>query len=368
MDSTTKSIKFNLLPLTNSKKERLYQLSTKFKQVYNKTSILLPSILDRRQAKARTVLNQWRKDITKNIDIHAQTAQEAMELARSNYLSSIQNKNTDKKPELTKNIISFHNQSWHFENHNGTTYISIPVEKNGIRYNKIWLPIKRSSYYNDIISKNIKFGAGQLDLDNEYFITTITTETNKIEYTPETFIGIDLGLNNLATLAVLDKDKKVIHTKFWNGKETRHTRKQFDNYRQEVSKISRLDLVKKTKGRESKWMHYINHCISKEIVEIAKQYPNSIIIMEDLHKFTKLKWNFFQLREMILYKSKKNNILTKLINPKNTSITCNKCGNIDKESRNGLNFKCTKCNYQLHADLNAAINIANLSKLSLYPL
>ena len=109
MDSTTKSIKFKLLPITISKKKRLQQLSDRFKEVYNKTSILLPSISDRRQSKARIILNQWRKDITKNIDIHAQTAQEAMELARSNYLSSIQNKNTDKKPELTKNIISFHN-------------------------------------------------------------------------------------------------------------------------------------------------------------------------------------------------------------------------------------------------------------------
>ncbi len=360
METTTKSIKFKLLSLTKSKNTRLQRLVDKFKLVYNNTSILLPSISDRRQTKARTTLNQWRKDITKNIDIHVQTAQEAMELARSNYLSSIQNKNTDKKPELTKNIISFHNQSWHFEKYNGTIYVSIPVEKVGNKYNKIWLPIKRSYYYNNIISNNIKFGSGQLDLDNEYFITTITTETNKIEYIPEIFIGIDLGLNNLATLSILDKDKKVLKTKFWNGKETRHTRKKFDEYRKEVSKINRLDLVKKTKGRESKWMHYVNHCISKEIVELSKQYKNPIIIMEDLHKFTKLKWNFFQLREMIMYKSKMNQIQIKLINPKNTSITCNNCGNIDKESRSGLSFKCTACNYQLHADLNAAINICNI--------
>lgn len=46
------------------------------------------------------------------------------------------------------------------------------------------------------------------------------------------------------------------------------------------------------------------------------------------------------------------------INPAYTSITCNKCGLVDKKSRvNQSIFKCTGCGNTLNADLNAALNI-----------
>ena len=49
------------------------------------------------------------------------------------------------------------------------------------------------------------------------------------------------------------------------------------------------------------------------------------------------------------------------VNPINTSITCNKCGSIDKESRcNKSLFHCTNCNYRTNADMNAAKNILRI--------
>lgn len=35
------------------------------------------------------------------------------------------------------------------------------------------------------------------------------------------------------------------------------------------------------------------------------------------------------------------------------------CGHIDKDSRNGENYHCVSCSYEIDADLNAAININN---------
>ena len=39
-----------------------------------------------------------------------------------------------------------------------------------------------------------------------------------------------------------------------------------------------------------------------------------------------------------------------------TSQTCSKCGSSHKESRNGEDFMCVECKYEIDADLNAAIS------------
>jgi hypothetical protein len=54
------------------------------------------------------------------------------------------------------------------------------------------------------------------------------------------------------------------------------------------------------------------------------------------------------------------------VNPAYTSITCSVCGVIDKQSRvNRASFRCTSCNSELHADFNAAVNIARKGQESL---
>jgi transposase len=54
------------------------------------------------------------------------------------------------------------------------------------------------------------------------------------------------------------------------------------------------------------------------------------------------------------------------INPAYTSITCSFCGVIDKRSRvNRAAFRCTSCKRELHADINAAHNIARKGQESL---
>ncbi|WP_139203358.1 zinc ribbon domain-containing protein, partial [Thermoflavimicrobium dichotomicum] len=35
-----------------------------------------------------------------------------------------------------------------------------------------------------------------------------------------------------------------------------------------------------------------------------------------------------------------------------------KCGHREKANRDGIQFRCKKCGYTCHADLNGAINIA----------
>ncbi|MFA9428546.1 zinc ribbon domain-containing protein [Natronorubrum sp. A-ect3] len=46
------------------------------------------------------------------------------------------------------------------------------------------------------------------------------------------------------------------------------------------------------------------------------------------------------------------------VNPRDTSVTCRKCGQTNREFRDGVDFECTRCGYEVHADVNAGINLA----------
>ena len=70
-------------------------------------------------------------------------------------------------------------------------------------------------------------------------------------------------------------------------------------------------------------------------------------------------WSFYQLKSFISYKAKLQGIPIELVDCRNTSRTCSKCGCIDKKNRSTRdNFKCISCGFTAYADSNAAINIA----------
>ena len=74
-------------------------------------------------------------------------------------------------------------------------------------------------------------------------------------------------------------------------------------------------------------------------------------------------WGMFI--NMLKYKSNYygNNLVE--VDPKFTSQTCYICKHIDKNSRQGEIFQCTKCGYVNDADVNAAKNILEKGRIIL---
>ncbi|KXA90694.1 hypothetical protein AKJ61_00195 [candidate division MSBL1 archaeon SCGC-AAA259B11] len=68
-------------------------------------------------------------------------------------------------------------------------------------------------------------------------------------------------------------------------------------------------------------------------------------------------WAFRQLQKFIEYKAVEKGIRVEYVDPENTSKTCSRCGHISRNNREGLDFVCEECGYELHADLNGARNI-----------
>ena len=71
------------------------------------------------------------------------------------------------------------------------------------------------------------------------------------------------------------------------------------------------------------------------------------------------KWNLGLWRKAIEQKCEANCVCLHQVEPKYTSQTCPRCGNVDKGNREGMLFRCTSCGYEANADLNASINILN---------
>jgi len=205
---------------------------------------------------------------------------------------------------------------------------------------------------------------GQVDLiyvNKEFYLMATVNSPEKPPIETDDFLGVDLGVYNLATDSA--------GTKF-SGKKVEGVRRSYRKRRaslQSKGTKSAKRRLKKMSGKEKRFKRDINHQISKRIVEKAEG-TSSCIVLEDLKGIKERSkrlgkymrsliggWSFYQLRQFIEYKAALEGIPVVIINPVNTSIECSKCGYIDKENRKTQSeFKCVKCKHNEHADLNAA--------------
>ena len=177
------------------------------------------------------------------------------------------------------------------------------------------------------------------------------------------FLGVDVGINNIAVTS---------NRRFFNAKQIKRKKLMFKRLRAKLqSKGTRSSrrLLKKISGRENRWMTWINHNISKQIVDCEE----GTIVMENIKGIRKQRkgrrlnywlsnWSYFQLQSFVEYKAiSKGKRFTK-VSPYMTSQTCSRCGQVGSRSKSF--FKCPHCGYTLNADLNASFNLAKHNSMS----
>jgi putative transposase len=176
------------------------------------------------------------------------------------------------------------------------------------------------------------------------------------------FLGVDLGIVNLAATS---------DGILYSGGQTEEVRKHYVDLRGRLQSVGTKNSkrhLKKLSGKERRFKKNTNHVISKQIVNQAEKALKAIAI-EDLGNFKKTvrrdqrdqfgKWAFGELSNFICYKAAIKGIPVIKVDPRNTSITCPKCGNIDKNNRKSQSeFICNICGFSGNADIITAINIA----------
>jgi len=180
-------------------------------------------------------------------------------------------------------------------------------------------------------------------------------------------IGVDLGITDLAVTLKGDT---------YSGSEVKRVRNHYAQLRadlqRKVSKGTRSsrrrcrELLKRLSGKEHRFQKWVNHVISKNMVQRAKE-TKSAIALEDLSGIRQTSnrrikllhtWAFYQLREFVSYKALAAGVPVILVEPAYTSKTCHQCHHVG--DRNGKEFSCPICGWSGDADFNGAKNIADL--------
>jgi putative transposase len=215
--------------------------------------------------------------------------------------------------------------------------------------------------------------------DGSYHIHIQVKDTVPEPKSSNTVIGVDLGRRDIAVTSNGDKwDGGIIQTvrdRFarvrasWQHKASKGTRSSRRRCRQVLKRLS---------GREKRYQSWLNHNISRTIVNQAKS-EGKVIAIEDLSGIRERtnqqprskeerrrsnSWAFYQLRTFLEYKALQEGVKLIKVNPAYTSQMCHKCYHIHpvkgESYRQGKVFRCGYCGWEGDADFNGANVIALL--------
>ena len=211
-----------------------------------------------------------------------------------------------------------------------------------------------------------EYRKGESDLierDGVFYLIAVCDIPEAAQYEPDGFIGVDLGIVNIATTS-------TGYRAAGRGLN-RHRKRQLDLRKKLQAKgtKSAKRLLKKRSRKETRHTANVNHIISKTIVTTAER-TGSGIALEDLtgiRSRVRLRkdqraclhsWSFHQLATFVEYKAKRAGVPVVYVDPAYTSQQCSGCGHIDRRNRQSqATFACRSCGALMHADDNASHNI-----------
>ncbi len=195
---------------------------------------------------------------------------------------------------------------------------------------------------------------------NEWYLIAMFDVAPLPKTTGNKILGIDRGIKHIAVLS---------DNTFIDSKHLRKVKGKYAYLRHKLAKKgtkSSKRLLKKLSGKEHRFVSDANHCISKKIVNL----PFDVFVLEQLTIRTKKRlgksfnkrlmgWSWKQLETFLIYKAELLGKKVEHVDARYTSQKCSICGHVKRSNRVGTSFKCTQCDFRLHADLNAARNIKN---------
>ncbi|WP_405638408.1 transposase [Streptomyces sp. NBC_00056] len=180
---------------------------------------------------------------------------------------------------------------------------------------------------------------------------------------PDGFLGIDLGIVNIATTS----DGEIMAGRALNRARARERTLRTKLQKKNTPSAKRR--LKKRRRKEARRAKDINHKIAKHVVAEAERTGRGIAL-EDLtgirkrvrlrkpQRATHSSWSFAQLGQFIAYKARRAGVPVVYVDPAYTSRTCAECGHTDKANRvSQAWFACRSCGFVDHADRNGSRNI-----------
>ncbi|MAF50475.1 MAG: hypothetical protein CMH64_00115 [Nanoarchaeota archaeon] len=254
--------------------------------------------------------------------------------------------------------IRYDSRSFSFRSNKNNYYISLTTINGRIKF-----PVEIPECYWKYLDYKVCSADLILDKKERLFLNIVMSRSIKI-LNSNNIVGVDLGINNIAVTS---------QKQFFNSSQIKLKKLKFKHLKaklQAKGTKSAKKLLKKISGREKRFMTWVNHNISKSIINKVEE---GTIVLEELKGIRKSKvrkkqrfwlhsWSFYQLQRFIEYKAVRGGIKIIKVNPRNTSKICNSCGNLGSRCKSF--FTCSHCGYSLNADLNASFNLAKHTSIS----
>jgi IS605 OrfB family transposase len=200
---------------------------------------------------------------------------------------------------------------------------------------------------------------------NKTFYLHIPIERQVPEPKGNNPVGVDIGVKNLL---VASNGFKV------KGGEILAKRRRFRGLRSSLQRKGTASARRKLKqlsGRERRCVNTVLHQVSRAFVNSLRE--GDVVVMEKLtgirnnakHGKSRNRdfhsWAFRKLQSFIEYKALERGVPIVYVQPRNTSITCPRCGYINKANRRSQSlFRCVKCGFQHNADHVASLNLSRV--------
>jgi putative transposase len=200
-----------------------------------------------------------------------------------------------------------------------------------------------------------------------------SVETEDIPLPPwkdGSMIGIDVGLESFATLS---NGEKIPNPRFFRDEEhelARVQRRLSRTHKGTPERKSALKVVQRVHERIANKRYEFVHQVSHDLVNRF-----GLIAFEDLNikgmvqnhclakSISDVAWNM--LVTLTSYKAASAGSMVVLVDPRNTSKMCSRCGTLVEKSLSDRVHNCPRCGLSMDRDWNAAINILRLGMQSL---
>jgi len=262
------------------------------------------------------------------------------------------------------------------------------------KYNWIWknYPVKIHKLLLKYLNEGFKplRSAKLIKREDGYYlaITLVKNAKYKQLKKPKYLISVDLNIvRNLACIGIFsidwkDNKAKLERIRFINNSYLQKLIRKRDYLLHLIQLKQHLTGRRPVKGDNKKLWKKVRNLnreislkVAKLLTDLASGYKDSVIVLEKLKglkpnrkkngKWLNKRLNYW-LRSKIVKRigelKYEKGIGLIYVNPKNTSISCSKCGTVgERFSPNGSKalFKCLKCGYTVNADVNAVFNIAS---------
>ena len=208
------------------------------------------------------------------------------------------------------------------------------------------------------------------------FIFSVVTDNPIVQFSSDYVIGVDVGINNYATVAVRNTETgKIVHQttlsqrvhSLWNS--VKASEKQVRQLREKAVSLSlydrqgrmaaldEADLHRKAASRKKRELAIV---AAQEIAYLSHFYGNAVVAVEDLSWIRNTMrngyWNRGAFVQWLTHYVSQNGGWVVSVSAANTSQVCHKCGS-EVEHPTYEVSKCAQCGV-MDRDVNAAANIA----------